>query len=40
MRSVEDDRELALDTYEHFADRDPPTDLVFGLVLLAGKLGL
>ena len=33
MRSVKDDRELALDSYEHFADRDPPADLVFERIM-------
>jgi putative transposase len=33
MRSVEEDRELALDSYEHFADRDPLTDLVFERIM-------
>jgi putative transposase len=33
MRSADGDRELALDTYEHFADRDPLTDLVFERIM-------
>lgn len=33
MRSVEEDRELPLDTYEHFADRDSLTGLVFERIM-------
>jgi len=33
MRSVPEDRERPLATYEHFSDRDPLTDLVFERIL-------
>jgi putative transposase len=33
MRSVPEDQELRLATYEHFSDRDPLTDLVFERIM-------
>ena len=33
MRSADDERELALGTYEHFADRDPLTRAVMDRML-------
>ena len=33
IRSADDERELPLDTYAHFADRDPLTDLVFERIM-------
>lgn len=33
MRSVEEERELPLDTYEHFSDRDPLTTLVLERIM-------
>lgn len=33
VRSADDEREVALETYRHFADRDPLTELVFEQML-------
>ncbi|MBW8059714.1 MAG: hypothetical protein FVQ78_05145 [Solirubrobacterales bacterium] len=38
MRSAEEDRELPLDTYLHFADRDPLTDLAFERIMAGASV--